>query len=277
MKDFGNDWSVQVGSFKLPLLREWVMSETRQQVIDRSLINSRYSGASHGVKVNYTGEKIALQAAFSDGSMVWNVPWNTGPDLTRGTLPWQLSNGYALTGRVEWLLAGDFTTYADFQSWPGGDPTYVIGAAIHYQVGEYGTPVDENEILQWVVDASAELGGVNLFASFLGTHFENSTEDRDEWALMLQGGVFLNEDWEFIARYELGDLDGAGTVSDDLSVLTVGVNRYWARHALKWMADVGYGFEPVDPNWASEKTGWRADDPGGDGQFVFRTQFQILF
>jgi hypothetical protein len=276
-KVFDNGWSLDFGHFKVPVWKEWIIKEFHQQFVDRSVLYARWAGAGKGIRALYTDERLKLHATVTDGLWTWNNTWSTGPDRAVRPMPFQLSSEYALTARAEYLLGGSWASYHDFESFPDGEPLYAIAASAHYQVGEYGTPDDENEILQWQADFTAEFGGANLHAAALFTHFENSTTKRDEWGFMLQGGYFLTEDWELIARYEYGDLDGAGTVSDELSILTVGATRFWNRHGLKWMTDVGYGFKPVDEQWGAESLGWRPDGPGGDGQIVFRTQLQLMF
>lgn len=277
-KDLGEGWSVQVGQFKLPVWKEWLVFEGFQQFADRSLLNARYGGlAAQGVALIRQSESLRLKAALTDGGGTWFTPWSSGPDSTTGALPWQLSNEWAVTLRGEVLLEGQWASCPDWESWVGEEPQLRLGAALHAQRGEYGTSDDENDILQWTIDASAELGGANLFAAFIATRFENSTAERDEWGVLVQGGYFLSEGWEAIARLEYGDLDGAGLVSDELMILTAGVNRFWARHALKWTIDLGYAFEPVDAMWAGAGVGWRADDVGRDGQILLRTQLQVLY
>lgn len=277
-KDLGEGWSVQVGQFKLPVWKEWLVFEGFQQFADRSLLNARYGGlAAQGVALIHQSDSLRLKAALTDGGRTWFTAWSAGPDSTTGALPWQLSNEWAVTLRAEVLLKGQWASCPDWESWVGEEPQLRLGAALHAQRGEYGTSDDENEIVQWTIDASAELGGANLFAAFIATHFENSTAERDEWGVLLQGGCFLSEGWEAIARLEWGDLDGAGSAGDELVILTVGVNRFWARHALKWTADLGYAFEPVDAEWSGAGVGWRSDEAGGDGQILLRTQLQLLF
>ena len=55
------------------------------------------------------------------------------------------------------------------------------------------------------------------------------------------------------------------------------VNRYINKHALKWTTDFGYGFNYVSDQFDSSGAGWRSDVVGQDGQYVIRTQFQLLF
>jgi hypothetical protein len=276
-KDLGGGWNLQLGQFKIPVWREWLVVEMRQQFADRSLLTARHAGAGKGVQLNHRGEALSLSAAITDGTWTWNTPWSAGPDQTRGTMPWQSSNECAFTVRGELLLAGDWSSCPDFEGWMGDDPLFLLGAAIHTQRGEYGTDDEESEILQWTVDASSKFGGASLFAAFIATHFDDGSVSRDEWGLLIQGGYFLDEHWEATARLEWGDLDGAGPVSDELMILTAGVNRFWARHALKWTIDLGYAFEPVDAQWGGAGVGWRADEPGRDGQVLLRTQLQVLY
>ena len=114
--------------------------------------------------------------------------------------------------------------------------------------------------------------GANLFASF--TYIDEDVADASPLGVVVQGGVFLTDDWELFARYEYGDADDD---SEDLSVITFGVNKYWSKHAMKWTTDLGFGIDEVSGNWDKTSVGWREDAPGEDGQFVFRTQLQLLF
>lgn len=277
-KSFDGGWSLTAGQFKVPIWQEWLISEKRQQLVDRSLLTTRYSSLyGQGVKVSYAADDWRAHFVVCDGVRTWNTPWNTPTGTTTGTLPYQLVNEYALTARAEARLGGTWAGAAEFQSWPGTERMTVLGGAVHYQHGAYGTDDDEIELLQWTLDGSIKLDGANVYAAIIGTHVDDGSTTRDEWGVLVQAGIFLDDDWELTARYEWGDLDGAGTVDDTLSVLTVGVNRFWRRHALKLSADIGYGFEAVDPGWAGAVVGWQADAPGGDGQVVIRSQVQLLF
>ena len=101
----------------------------------------------------------------------------------------------------------------------------------------------------------------------------------------LRAGVFVSDDWEVFGRYEWANED---TPADDLSVLTIGCNRYFAGQAIKWTTDFGYAFNAISPMFGSGTgggglgpggvfTGWRTDTPGEDGQFMIRSQLQFVF
>lgn len=276
-KKLDDHWAIQVGQFKLPNWREWEISETRQQFSERSLLSARYRSLySQGVQIHYTTDKMKLHASFSDGLQSFNNAWNVGSSNS----PYlQAQTDFALTGRAEFLLEGEWKQFSDFEGWPDENPGTMIGVSGHWQKGESGDATISNEILQWSVDAAHECNGFNLFGAVIGTHVENDAGiNRDEIGFLLQSGVFLNDDWELMARYEWGDLDGAGGVGgDDLSILTVGVSRFWNRHALKFTTDVGYAFDPVDAAWGGAGRGWRGDGAGEDGQIVIRSQINLLF
>ncbi len=70
--------------------------------------------------------------------------------------------------------------------------------------------------------------------------------------MVVQGGLFFTEKWEAFGRYEWGGADGEAA---DLSILTVGINRYVRRHDLKLTADVGYGLNEVGRFWSSSGAG----------------------
>ncbi len=277
--DFGDGLSARAGQFTLPFLRERIVSNKRQLAVDRSLVNQALNqGRSQGVEVEYQGEKLHIRAAFTDG-------------FDRGWTAWdEEDTEWAITGRVEALLAGSWKQFNDFTSFRGEAPGLMLGVALHGEGDEYGTRFnatagegndDEAMMLTWTVDASYECSGINLYAAAVGRHIEQDVAgDRDIFGVIAQGGFFFADEWEAFARYEWGDDDGP---AEDLSVITVGVNRYFKKHDLKWSADVGYGFNEIGEFWASSSAGWREDTgnaegaSGADGQIVVRSQLQLVF
>ena len=90
-------------------------------------------------------------------------------------------------------------------------------------------------------------------------------------------GIELMEDLFERTGTEPGEIDTA--LLPDVSIITVGTNYYVSKHQLKWTTDVGVGLEPVPTNRGTG-VGWREDTgtpSPADGQFVFRTQLQLLF
>ena len=64
-------------------------------------------------------------------------------------------------------------------------------------------------------------------------------------------------------------------LAGDISILTVGANRYFRGHRIKLTGDVGYAFDAVPVT--TRYSGFREDVPFAEGQVVVRVQLQILF
>jgi hypothetical protein len=260
IKDFGGGWELWAGQFKLNFLREELVSSSAQLAVDRSFVNELYNQDRHqGVQFFYTTDQFRLTGAFSDGFGSKNAP-AYDPDTA-----------WALTGRVEWLARGSWGQFKDFTSPPGSDTGLMLGAAVHVQDDKYDP---RTERFTWTVDGSLEGDGWNVFAYVVGNHVDPDVgSSMDQVGVVVQGGYYLTEDWEGFARYEWSDLDTTGL--DDVSIFTIGVNRYFAKHALKWTTDVGYAFDSVPDT--ERGIDWREDASGEDGQIVVRTQFQLLY
>lgn len=261
-KDLDGHWSVTAGQFKLPLWREYLVSETKQQFVARSLLAGFGGKYTQGVKVDYSDDHLHLTASFNDGGKNLNKPWND-EDTDAG-----------LTGRAEWLVFGDWKQYKEWESWRGEKPMLVLGAAAHYEWGESGNATVEDDHFRWTADASWELGGANLFAAVIGDHVDNG-QTHDRLGVLVQGGYFISDQIELIARYEWADLDQQ--TDETLSILTVGGNYFFAKHAARLTLDIGYAFEPVSDTVDSSFAGYRLDTAGEDGQVVLRSQLQLLF
>lgn len=262
-KDLGDGWELTAGQFKLPFQREWMVSPFRQLVADRSLVYGAFRvRRSDGVQISHECEKFSMKLAVSDGA---------NNDDTQAV---DEDTEVALTGRVEWLVDGKWKQFKDFTGWTDDGFGLLLGAAGHWERDEYGSAAGpEEETISWTVDASAEFAGASLFAAVTGRSLD--TTGQTQWGGVLQGGFFLVPDkWDLFARFEYGDDDSA---AENLSLLTVGVNRYFAQHNLKWTADLGYAFNPIADHWASSGAGYREDENGDDGQTVLRTQLQLLF
>jgi hypothetical protein len=283
--DYGNGWSTAMGRFKAPLLREELVSYKYQLAVERSLLNSIFTaGRVTGLLVNYEADNFRLAGSA-----------NNGADDDAGTRALDEDTEYAFQARGEFLANGTWSQFDDFTSWQGEDMGILIGGAVSYQSEEYGTgdgvfvdangdgiddtPTD-NEADSFIatIDASIEFGGANLFGAFV--YSDTSGVSDNPFGFIVQGGFFFTEDFELFGRYEFVDPDADGI--EDLSVATIGVNKYFSKHAVKWTTDVGYSFDEVQGLGLGgsadlEGAGYREDASGDDGQLVFRSQLQLLF
>ncbi len=273
-KSFDNGLYVQVGQMKAPFMRETLVSDTGLLTVDRSLVEGEFGiRRTQGVFAGSANDSFRVMAGYSDGHA--GTGGQNSPALTRTT-------EYAFGGRGDVKFGGTWSQFNDMTSFPDEERAAMIGAGVLWQRGEFGTPDDELQILTWTVDAEISFGGANLFGSFTGRHLDvNGGGNQDQYAAVVQGGVFVGPTVELFARYEWADTDDA---SDDLSIVTAGANWYVARNRIKLSADLGYGIDGVSPVMGDGFLGgggggasWRADAPGEDGQFVVRTQAQIAF
>lgn len=254
--------SISAGQFKLPFWREWLVSEVRLPMAERSLLNTFSGTYGQGAMLGFEGERVHAYGAFTDGLNTTNTSWA------------REDTDYAFTVRGEGLIAGSWTQYADVEGWPKEPLMVVAGLAGHYQMGESGSVPDEAQIARWTADVSAKLDRFSLLAAVVGNHTRQLTEN-DQFGLLLEAGCFVTEAIESHVRWEWGDSDRAG--DEDLSILTVGLDHHWKKHQARLIVDVGYAFNSVSSVWANEGAGWRTDSPGKNGQVVTRSQIQLSF
>jgi hypothetical protein len=267
-KDLGGGWSVRAGLFKLPFTREKLVTFTKTLAVDRSLVDTAYSvGRSTGLELDYTGTQWKVRANVNNGARsVGGGALSTGTD-------------FAFAARAETVvLGGTWSQFSELRGLRAAHDGALLGTAIFYQKNNDSAADPNDERFAVTADIVTELRHVDVFASFIWNSVDPgdpSMAKMSQFGAVIQGGVYVAEDWEVFARYEWSDFDSAGVA--DLSVVTVGVVRYYNGNLLKWTTDVGVGLNPVDPAFASPRLGWRADAPGEDGQVVVRSQLQLLF
>jgi len=275
-KTFTNGFYVQAGQMKAPFMRETLVSDTGLLTVDRSLVEGEFGiRRTQGVFVGWSDDMFRVMAGYSDGHA--GTGGQNSPSLDRTT-------EFAFGGRGEVKFGGTWSQFNDMTSFPDEETAVMIGAAVLWQRGEFGTDDSELQILTWTVDAEISFGGANLFGSFTGRHLDENAVgagNQDQYAAVAQGGFFVAPKIEIFGRYEWADTDDA---SDNLSVITAGANWYLARNRIKLSGDIGYGLNGVSPLLGNGFLGgggggasWRADAPGEDGQLVIRTQAQLVF
>jgi hypothetical protein len=262
-KDFG-DFSVTAGQFKLPFFREYLVSETSLQFIERSNLTQAVGAKnSQGLMLKAQPvDKLRLTAAVTDGKGGDNTGFND--DQT----------DFAFTGRGEYHVYGDWSCYRDLECFAGQEPLLVLGAAGHVEIGDGDDGFDDPRDVSWTADLTLKQDRASAFAAVVGVHSEDPAKG-DLIGGLVQGGFFVRDDLELIARYEYADADVPE--SDDLSILTAGVNYFVQRWNLRIGFDAGYAFNAVSERLSYESAGRLADEAGGDGQVVVRSQVQLLF
>ncbi|MCA9284287.1 MAG: hypothetical protein KDA22_03665 [Phycisphaerales bacterium] len=264
-KDFDNGFYVRGGQYKLPLLREELVSSTKQLLIERSTVNEVFGGGrSQGIEVGMQSDWFRFMVDYHDGIDGQNQPWDDG---AANTVDW------AFAGRVEGKLAGEWGQFDDFNSWNGDPFGVLLGVAGNAQRSDDGT---NNYII--TADGTVDFGGANLFVAWVWNQTDpNGADATNGYGVVVQGGVFVVPDeLELYAQYQWGD---SGVDGDkDLNLFFVGLNWFFSKNnAAKISTDFGYSFNEITPTWANSRAGWLVDGVGQDGQWVWRTQFQLLF
>ncbi len=272
--------TVQWGQFKLPLLREELVSSKRQLAAERSVVNETFTqDRSQGIQYGWDGENMRFRVALSDGLDTENTDFDTAGGGRYGLGEADV----AITGRFEYMGAGDWKQFDDFTSWQGSPFAWMVGGAAHYQnAGETNNSID-HDLFQFTVDGSIEGNGWNVFGAFIFRTVDiTSGVDADDFGFLVQGGVFLNPQWEVFGRWDYVDPDSVFSPADDaFNTFTAGVNYYVIpeSHAAKFTGDLVYFVDNPSTSAIifSPDTGVGLLDTAEDGQFVIRLQFQLLF
>lgn len=260
-------FSITAGQFKIPIWKEFIVSETSQQFVDRSLLNAKCSGSyTQGVKVDWQNDMFHLTGSLNDGRGTINTNWYND------------NHHLAVTGRAEWKVFGEWNNYKYFESWQGSDPLLVFGAAVHYEMGEHGGSNQNPDDFTWTVDGLWKFGGGNIFAAVTGQHTSgyssaSSSFPGDYVGFLVQGGFFVTPELELVARYEYAVPDQDSI--PQLSVATIGANYFFKRWSARLGFDVSYSFNAMPAYWSNATSGWLVDN--SHGQIVVRAQMQLLF
>ncbi|MEM7230081.1 MAG: porin [Planctomycetota bacterium] len=264
-KSFDNGFSVLLGRFRPSLFREYEVSSKRQLAVERSLVVGEFNfDRGSGVGAAYSNDDIKVKIAYVEDFII--------DPAVRATR----DRDWVATTRIEWRVAGDWKRFRDHTS-SEGETAILIGGGIGYEQNDDNGPggaMMRSDSWSWTVDVSAEKEHYNAFAAIIGRHTDPETgENVDVIGIVAQAGMRISENDEIFIRYEWGDDDR----TEQLRVLTAGMNRYIYGHGVKITGDVGYAFDEVSSTWASSGAGWVADDAGQDGQVVVRGQLQLTF
>lgn len=282
--DLTDKLNVTGGRIKLPLLREEIVSSNMQLCMERSLVNTVFTGSyGEGIQLTYSLPIIKLSAMLSDGLKSGDS--GTVVDFATADVD------YALTGRVDWMLAGKWSQFKDFNAWSGEDTGVMLGAAVHYQAGESGlsnTTVSDSALV-WTVDGYFENKGLSFYNAVMGRHIADgsgqASGSTDGYGYLAQVGYFMIPDkFQPYVRYEWLMADkGNQIIENDLQLITVGANYYFRKDKCRLSVDVVYALDPiVSTNSTSSASGLSGhglttDAAGADGQIALRAELQVKF
>ena len=279
--EFENGLYVQIGRFRDPtFMRELDVSYARQMGAERSYSYAIFStGIQEGICFSKQNDFMRVMSFFTDGRGSGNP--GTAKDFFEDRSDFALSTGMDLK------LAGDWTQYGDFASWPDEPFAFFIGADLHYEAPETGDSDpnnDLNEFIEWTVDATMERSGWMAFGSIVQRSSLVTGEDIDQTGVQaLTAYQIIPGKLEPFVRYEYIDFDGFTNVGNgktavadsSVNIVSAGGNWYFKRHNAKVTVEVLHALDPIPV--AVSSTGLLLDASGNAGQTAVITQLQLLF
>jgi hypothetical protein len=289
--DGGGDYSLRVGQFDQPFLKESLVDSVNQVAITPSLYKKNFGyGRSQGIELEWNdGSGMRARVAYNDGESRDNEPaleMDTEFAIT-GRLDYEVGRGENTNGNGNgngngnWdePMEGRYLDNRGFDDDPGFRAANInLGVGGFFMKAESGTATDADEVFGFTVDGKVASGPWSAFASFAyrAVDFENpASDDQDQYGVNVEGAYFLTENTQLYGRYEYIDMD---TTDDKVNVLTGGVNWWPGSNAnARVSGDVSYAFDPIPMMLASDYRGYRADSSDADSQVVVRLQMQLLF
>ena len=278
MWNFANNWELWAGQTKLPGNVERVVSSGDLQLIDRSLLNSRFNiDRDLGVQLRH---KSDLGGGFLMREKL-SISQGEGRNVTSGN-----EGGLQYTARLEFLPFGNFKSKGDYSESDlerEPKPKLMVGFtynlnqdAVRVQgfTGDYMFRSDgslyETDQTTLFVDAMFKYNGLSFMGEFAkriakdpvaididGTPTGNVVLTGR--ALNLQAGYVFKNNYEVVGRFTTLDYE-AVTEALPTSQYTLGVSKYIVGHKLKVQSDLSY--TSVD---------------GNDDNIMFRIGFDIHF
>ncbi|PCJ80084.1 MAG: FmdC precursor [Bacteroidetes bacterium] len=266
----GKNTQLWFGQTKLPGNRERVISSSKLQFVDRSLLNSKYNiDRDMGVQLHHKFELGGLK-----GKAVVSISQGEGRNITTGNY-----GGFDYTGRIELLPFGSFTGKGDYF---GSDlkreenPKLALGLTYDYhdkasrQRGNTGSFLSETRTLSTIfADLMFKYQGLSIMAEYAVKSSDQTPVFIVEGSgleyfytgtgLNIQSGYLFDNNIELALRYtSINPEDVLG--KDDISMYTLGVSKYLDGHKLKVQSDFSIINEGL-----------------GDPTLMGRLQFELAF
>jgi hypothetical protein len=265
-KDMGGGLSFTVGQFKLPFSGEYGTDAGNLQFNDYSTISNAFAdGYGQGLMLSYSADAFRAAVAYVNALNQVDADWGAGSP----------SDEYALTGRAEFKLSGTWDQFNNAMSFRGEEMGVLIGAGVNWADSN---TAGNGDVFGATVDVTVDFGGANVMGAFYWDNNDDAPAGAENpYGFTLQGGVFVSDDVELVARYEYGDLD-TNFDSNDFSTLTFGANWYMAQNTAKLGVNFGYAFDGIGI-WEFPASGnnWLADGAGEDGQWMLQAQMSFSF
>ena len=279
MWNFSGNWELWAGQTKLPGNVERVVSSANLQLVDRSLLNSRFNidrdlGIQLRHKTNLGGDFLMREKfAVSQGE---------GRNVTEGN-----EGGLQYTARLEFLPFGKFKSKGDYVQSDlkrEAKPKLMLGFTYNYNqdaarergfAGDYMIRTDgsiyETDQTTIFADAMFKYNGFSFMGEYakrtadneIATELDGLTPTGDIVltgnALNLQAAYLFKSNYEIVGRFTTLEYEDITTALPTRQY-TLGFNKFVVGHKLKVQSDISY--TTLD---------------GNDDNITFRLGFDIHF
>lgn len=275
MWNFHENFELWAGQTKLPGNIERVVSSANLQLIDRSLLNSKFNiDRDMGVQLRHKtkwGENFITREKFS-------ISQGEGRNITVGNL-----GGLQYTSRLELLPFGEFSSKGDYSQ---GDLkreksikamfgfTYDINnnaVKNRSNMGSYMTQSNgglfETDISTVFIDGVIKYNGFALTGEYASRNADTiealEADGRTKTgavvgagsAINFQGSYLLKNNVEMTLRYTNVDFKEVTRLSD-LQQITYGISKYVVGHSLKIQADLTFSQSDATRDYVLFRTGF---------------------
>ena len=265
--NFASNWTVWFGQTKLPGNIERVFSSQKLQLVDRSLLNSKFTldrDAGAQLRHHFTfGENFLVREILS-------ISQGEGLNQTVS------SSGSDYTGRIELLPFGSFTKKGDyFAADLKREKTVKLMLSATYDYnenamrsrGQKGSYIngDLSDLETLFLDAHLKYNGISFFGEYANRKTKNGSAVVDATydiagdiiavnesyytgsSLNLQMGYLLKNNWEIAGRFTQVNPERI-TLNNDIKQYTLGFSRYVVGHNLKVQGDISLTEEASKKN-----------------------------
>jgi len=264
---FADNWELWFGQTKLPGNRERLISSQKLQLVDRSLVNSRFTlDRDIGIQLhhkNSIGNMVLKQAlAISIGE---------GRNMTSDN-----PGGYGYTSRLELLPFGEFANKGDYF---GADlereesPKLAVGFSADFndnavrqrgQLGGFVTDGSGNQLKSdlttFFLDAMFKYNGLSVSSEFASKSGSPVNGFGTGSGFVAQAGYVLKNNFEPSIRFTKIEPDNFRSELSEETEYTFGLSKYIVDHNLKVQTDFSY-----------------TDLSDSDNEFRYRFQVELAF
>lgn len=261
--NFYEGFVLWVGQAKLPGNRERVISSGDLQVVDRSLLNSRFNiDRDLGVQLHHkiiTVNNFVIKEIFS-------ISQGEGRNVVTGNL-----GGHQYTGRLEILPFGEFQDYREAALERYQTPKFSFGVTYDYNtnavktrsnMGEYmftENGFHATDISTFFTDFMFKYNGFSMLGEFAYRDANDPIAVEEDGtptgafvnigsAFNIQGGYLFDNNIEVVGRFTTVKEEIPESPFYNDKEYTLGLSKYFVNHKLKLQTDISFRDNP-DPDW----------------------------